>query len=121
MSFLFVALGGALGAMLRYAISVIPARGAFPVLTLITNVLGAIAIGFIVGLVSSRSETSANAVLFWKTGFCGGFTTFSTFSLEALQLFQRKQYGLGGVYIILSCAACILGVWAGERLAALVR
>lgn len=120
MSFLFVALGGALGAMLRYAISLVPVRGTFPILTLITNILGAIAIGFIVGLVSSKNDASANVTLFWKTGFCGGFTTFSTFSLEALQLFQKKQYGLGGLYIVLSCVACILGVWAGERLANLI-
>lgn len=120
MNFLFVALGGALGAMLRYAISLIPARETFPILTLITNILGAIAIGFIVGLVSSKNEASAKTVLFWKTGFCGGFTTFSTFSLETLQLFQKKQYGFGGLYIALSCAACIFGVWAGERLAGFV-
>ena len=51
MSFLYVALGGAMGAMGRYAISLIPVRSAFPILTLVTNILGAIAIGFIAGLV----------------------------------------------------------------------
>ncbi len=60
MSFLFVALGGAVGAMGRYAISLIPVKTGFPILTLITNALGAILIGFIVGLVSKRDDISPN-------------------------------------------------------------
>ena len=79
MNFLFVALGGAVGAMARYAISLIPLKTEFPFLTLITNVIGAILIGFIVGITSGRDGVSKNMVLFWKTGVCGGFTTFSTF------------------------------------------
>ena len=56
MGFLFVALGGAIGAVGRYAISLIPIKTGFPVLTLITNILGAVLIGFIVGIVSDNSE-----------------------------------------------------------------
>ena len=119
MSFLFVALGGALGAVLRYAISLIPVKTDFPVLTLITNVIGAVAIGFIVGLVSEKENASPNTVLFWKTGVCGGFTTFSTFSLEAITLFENKMYLLGGLYIGLSVAFCLFGVFCGKKLAAL--
>ena len=119
MSFIFVALGGALGAVLRYAISLIPVKTDFPVLTLITNVIGAIAIGFIVGLVSEKENASPNMILFWKTGVCGGFTTFSTFSLEAITLFENKMYFLGGLYIILSVAFCLLGIFCGKKLAAL--
>ena len=88
MNFLFVALGGAVGAMARYAISLIPLKTEFPFLTLITNVIGAILIGFIVGITSARDGVSKNMVLFWKTGVCGGFTTFSTFSLESYNLFD---------------------------------
>ena len=91
MSFLFVALGGALGAVARYAISLIPVKTGFPVLTLITNIMGAVLIGFIVGVTSDKEGISDNTVLFWKTGVCGGFTTFSTFSLEAFNLFDNKQ------------------------------
>ena len=75
MAFLFVALGGAIGAMARYAISLIPVKTGFPVLTLITNILGAILIGFIVGIASSHENIPENAILFLKTGVCGGFTT----------------------------------------------
>lgn len=120
MGFLFVALGGALGAIGRYAISLIPVKTGFPILTLITNIIGAILIGFIVGVVSNKSNVSDNTVLFWKTGVCGGFTTFSTFSLEALSLFEKKSYLFGSIYILLSVSFCVLGVLLGKRLAMLL-
>ncbi len=118
MNFVYVALGGALGAVARYAISLIPVKSQFPVLTLITNILGAILIGFIVGITDKKGDTSPNTVLFWKTGVCGGFTTFSTFSLEAYKLFENKAYALGGVYVALSVCCCIIGVFLGKKLAA---
>ena len=121
MAFLFVALGGAIGAMARYAISLIPVKTGFPVLTLITNILGAILIGFIVGIASSNENISENAILFLKTGVCGGFTTFSTFSLEAYNLFEGKQYAMGSVYVALSCLGCILGVLCEKKLAGVMR
>lgn len=121
MSFLFVALGGALGAVGRYGISLIPVKTSFPVLTLVTNILGAILIGFVVGFATDREDISQNTVLFWKTGVCGGFTTFSTFSLESYQLLENKSYVLAGLYILLSVACCIVGIICGKKLAALVR
>ena len=119
MNFLFVALGGALGASGRYAISLIPLRSQFPFLTLLTNLFGAVLIGFVVGIAESRG-TSKNAVLFWKTGVCGGFTTFSTFSLEACTLLGNKSYGLCALYIVLSVVGCIAGVCCGKKTASLL-
>ncbi len=116
MNFLYVGLGGALGAISRYAISLIPVKTQFPILTLITNIIGAIIIGFIVGVATSRKDISPNTLLFWKTGVCGGFTTFSTFSLEALNLIENKSYYYGGLYIALSLFCCILGVYLGKKI-----
>ena len=96
-AFLAVGLGGALGAMGRYGISLLPLKSAFPWLTLLTNVLGALVIGFVVG-VTVDNAASPNTVLFWKTGVCGGFTTFSTFSLETLRLLEGGQTGAGLLY-----------------------
>ncbi len=120
MGFLFVALGGALGAAGRYAISLLPVKTSFPILTLVTNIIGAMLIGFIVGIVSDNNEVSPNTVLFWKTGVCGGFTTFSTFSLEAVTLFENKAYLAGGLYIFLSVACCLIGILCGKKLSMLV-
>lgn len=120
MSILFVALGGALGASGRYAISLIPVKASFPFLTLITNILGAILIGFVVGAFAGKENASPNAVLFWKTGVCGGFTTFSTFSLEALSLIENGSYLLGGLYAALSVVCCVLGVILGRYISSLI-
>ena len=121
MNFISVALGGALGSMARYAVSLVPLKTEFPVLTLVTNILGAVLIGFIVGVTSGRGGVSDNTILFWKTGVCGGFTTFSTFSLEAFHLIDNKQYVLGGLYAFLSCAFCILGILCGKKLSSLIK
>ena len=102
---LVVGLGGAIGAILRYSISLIPYKNTFPVLTLITNLLGAILIGIVVGI-SVKNNWSKNLTLFFKTGVCGGFTTFSTFSLEANNV-------MAIIYIILSVVLCLLGVMFG--------
>ena len=117
MEFLFVGLGGALGAVGRYAVSMIPIKTEFPFLTLITNILGAVLIGFISGMVSARKDISQNTVLFWKTGVCGGFTTFSTFSLEAYGLFEKGSNILGLVYAVVSVVSCILGIVCGKKIA----
>ena len=111
--FLWVALGGALVAVLRYAVSLIPVRGGFPVLTLLTNLLGALLIGFIAGA-AEISAPSPGLILFAKTGLCGGFTTFSTFSLESYTLIKAGQKGTAVLYIALSVGLCLLGIWLGH-------
>ncbi len=120
MGFFFVALGGALGAAGRYALSLIPVRTEFPFITLMTNILGAMAIGFIAGLLGTRDNLSPNVSLFWKTGVCGGFTTFSTFSLEAWQLLEKGNYLLSALYALLSVVCCVAGVWIGRKLSGLI-
>ena len=114
--FLFVALGGALGAVIRYAIGLLPNHTEFPYLTLLINLTGAVGIGFVAGLSGNR-ELSGNWKLFWKTGVCGGFTTFSALSLESVELFRQGKTGLGVIYIATSLFFCLLGVLAGQYLA----
>jgi CrcB protein len=120
MRFLSVALGGALGALGRYLISLVPVRTELPILTLLTNIIGAVLIGFVVGMIETKNQLSPSATLFWKTGVCGGFTTFSTFSLETFNLIERQQYWLGGLYIMLSVCCCLVGVLLGKKLAMLL-
>lgn len=117
MSFFFVGLGGALGAICRYSLSLITIKADFPLMTFITNLLGAFFIGLIAGLASKNKSISPNLILFLKTGFCGGFTTFSTFSLEAWNLIQNQKYGVAGLYAGLSLILCVAGVAAGMWLA----
>ena len=113
---LAVGLGGALGAILRYLISLLPLKGSFPVWTLLTNLLGAVAIGCIAGA-SARGRMQDVAALFWKTGVCGGFTTFSTFSLEAFSLLENGNRWLWALYILLSILLCLGGIALGQAAA----
>lgn len=115
MNLILVGLGGAIGAILRYFISLIPAKTSYPILTLLTNLLGAIFIGFVVGMFS-RGKITKNQSLFLKTGVCGGFTTFSTFSLESVQLLEQGKLFYAFSYMGFSLIFCILGVIFGSYL-----
>ena len=117
-TYIYVGLGGALGAMLRYALSTVTVRTDFPFMTLLTNLTGAFLIGCIVGIAESHENIPSGLILFLKTGFCGGYTTFSTFSLETFTLFEQKNYSTGIVYAVLSLLLCLIGVWAGRTLCA---
>ncbi len=109
---IIVGLGGAIGAVLRYGISLIPVKTDFPLLTLCTNLMGAFVIGVVVGLAGEKL-IGENWTLFLKTGVCGGFTTFSTFSLEAYWLLEKHRLFEGGIYIVCSVLFCMLGVALG--------
>ena len=113
--YILVGAGGAAGAMLRYMLSNIQVNHPFPVMTFITNVLGAVFIGMVIGL-SIRTGAPDSLILFLKTGVCGGFTTFSTFSLETLNLFEQKKYLTGASYMVLSVVLCVAGVYMGRRI-----
>lgn len=99
----------------RYGISLLPWRGEFPLSPCGTNFLGALAIGFVVGLAGPR-RLSPGWTLFWKTGCAAALTTFSTFSLESFTLLERGKWLLCGGYMFLSVALCLLGVALGQRL-----
>jgi CrcB protein len=111
--FALVGVGGAVGAMLRYALTLVPFDSRFPVATFIANVVGAFVIGLISGLTIQERLTTEQTLLL-KTGLCGGFTTFSTFSLESMGLIEDGAYGLAAVYMAASIVSCLIGVFAGE-------
>lgn len=110
---LFVALGGAIGSVSRYLLGRLPVKtGDFPVITLGINVIGAFCIGLIVTAVGKHSGWDPRLVLFLKVGFCGGFTTFSTFSLETVQLLQNGKTAQAVLYV---AASVVLGIAAVLR------
>ncbi len=115
-----VGLGGFLGSVLRYLAGRLPlgVQSGFPVNTLIINVLGSFIIGLIAALGAKYSGLDSRLVLFLKTGLCGGFTTFSTFSLETFELLRAGAYGTAAAYALLSA---VLGVLAVLLASALVR
>ena len=80
-----------MGAMGRYGISLLPVKGEFPILTLATNLLGAVLIGLVAGL-AGRERLSGGWTLFWKTGVCGGFTPFLPFRWKAWGCFSGGTF-----------------------------
>lgn len=121
LAFCLVALGGGIGASLRYSLSLLVARlpGFAPlVATFAVNILGCLLIGALMGWLSMRSDL-ANATalkLFFSTGCLGGFTTFSTFSLEAFSLIESGHVNRAFLYISLSILMGLLAVWIGLSL-----
>jgi CrcB protein len=117
---LLIALGGAAGSVLRYVIqaTMSPTDGSgLPLGTMTVNVLGCMAIGAAAAWVDGDG-TSREA---WRwlviVGLLGGFTTFSTFSHDALRLMQRDQAGMAAMYVLLTNILCLGGAWLGWRVA----
>ena len=120
---LLVATGGAAGSWLRYCVghawvmALGPVRaGAFPWGTLSVNVTGSLAMGLIVGWLAKSGIPSEATRLLLAVGLLGGFTTFSSFSLEVVSLIQRAQLGLAASYMAASLGAGLLGLWLGLHL-----
>lgn len=125
MSYVWIAAGAALGGMLRYFLSGVAARLAgetFPWGTLLVNVTGCLFIGFFASLAGpeGRLIVPSNVRLFVMTGFCGGYTTFSTFSYETLRLLQDSEWAYACWNIAASLLLCLAGVWAGYQAAMLL-
>ena len=118
MMYAWVALGGALGSMARYAVSLGTARWlgvGFPWGTLFVNVAGSFAIGLLAALVAAdgRPLLGADARAFLLVGVLGGFTTFSSFSLETLELARSGAHGAAALNVALSLVLCLAGAWLG--------
>jgi len=119
MNALWVAIGGALGAVGRYAVSlwVTPlTSGSWPLATLLVNVAGSRGIG-VVFVLLERGLLHGDLRYFLVIGVFGGFTTFSTFSLELLQIVEQGDWSVALQYAFASCASCFLGVGLGAAIA----
>lgn len=116
-SLLLVGLGGALGAMARFGIGGWVARlwpMGFPLSTLLINIVGSTAMGLFIGLMGRFTPTWAYDVrLFVAVGILGGFTTFSSFSLETIELIERGEVLSAGLYVLLSVVVCLIGLYLG--------
>ena len=117
MTYLIVFLGGGIGAALRHGFNIGFARllgTGFPHATLLENVTGSMAMGILVGWFAARGGISQHWQLFLTTGILGGYTTFSTFSLDVAVLYERgDDLMLAGLYVVLSVALSIAGLFAG--------
>lgn len=119
LNFLTVALGGAFGASARYGLGLAMVKlfgPGFPIGTFMANVIGGLMMGLLMGWIIRDTPEGANAIrLFAGVGVLGGFTTFSAFSLEAMQMIEAKAFGpfLGYVSasVVLSIAAVALGLF----------
>ena len=118
-AYLLVGIGGALGAMTRYwaGTAIASLANGFPTATFLVNIVGSIAMGLLVGFLARTTPQFQDEIrLFVAVGIFGGFTTFSSFSLDAITLIERGDYMLAAFYIVgsvlLSVAGLMMGLWA---------
>jgi CrcB protein len=119
---LYIALGSAAGGVTRYLVGLAiqqRATTAFPVSTLVINITGSLLLGFLVRYTMGSTTISPDVRAMLTTGFCGGYTTFSTFSFETVSLIQAGDWRRAFVYVtasaVLSIAACFVGFELGRR------
>ena len=127
MSYLWIAIGGALGSVGRYWLNgIVSAKfgETFPAGTLAINVMGSFIIGILGALTLPEGrmspETRTFATQFLMIGVCGGYTTFSSFSLQTLNLLREREWLYAGGNVLLSVALCLVAVWLGYMLGAML-
>ena len=113
---LLVFFGSGLGGLVRFAISKNLNSENFPWATLCSNIFACFVLGLTISLAENKGMISPATKLFITVGFCGGFSTFSTFSFETLHLFQMGNYLMAMVNILVSLLACLLSTFLGIML-----
>jgi CrcB protein len=120
-TYLLIALGGALGAIARFAMAGVIDRSLedpFPLGTVLVNILGCFVIGFFAALTGPGARFAApiDARHFFMVGVCGGFTTFSSFSLQTMVLSRTGEIFRAGANVVVSVIVCLVAVWIGSWL-----
>lgn len=116
----YIALGSAMGGVSRYVVGAALQQRfglTFPVGTLIVNITGSLLLGFIMRLALGGSQISPETRIFLTTGFCGGYTTFSTFSYDTAVMFESGQFRRAMLYVTLSIVLSVVATFAGFGLA----
>jgi len=128
LAYLWVAIGGALGSMARYGIGGLVSEKfgvAFPWGTLVINVTGSFVIGVLGALTAPEGkmtpQSRALTTQLLITGVCGGYTTFSSFSLQTLNLIRDREWLYAGGNMVLSVTLCMIAVWLGYLLGSMVK
>jgi fluoride exporter len=117
---IIIGIGGGLGSVLRYLTTILVNKyiqSNFPCATFVTNILGCLLIGLFFGYLEKHNAISQELKFFLITGLCGGYTTFSTFSNENIQLLQNNQLLLAFLYIGLSIFVGLMATWFGLTIA----
>lgn len=114
---MWIALGGGVGSVARAVVGYALQGGRFPWATLLVNAVGSLLIGWLMARLGSVGiETSARYQSLLVVGFCGGFTTFSTFSWQTLEQMVKGQWAAAAANVLLSVFVCLAAVWLGYRL-----
>ena len=116
MNLFWVFLGGGCGAASRYLLGLLPIAASFPFITFGINLLGSFLIGLISGWAFKQAEFNQQLILLLQVGFCGGVTTFSTFSLDLCKLLDQGSWALGLTYAIGTVLGCLLCTYLGRTL-----
>ncbi len=122
-NYLIVSFGASIGGALRYSISSYIQKNIsilFPYGTLVVNVVGSFILGIIMFYLNEKELIGNDLRLFLSVGFCGGFTTFSTFSLETLNLFRDSEFVLAFYNVALNVVLCLLGIYLAYLISKLI-
>lgn len=113
---LLVGLGGGLGSIVRVLVGEMTPPGRLPWGTMLANVVGSLMIGWVLGRLGPVTAEGGHWQAFLALGFCGGFTTFSSFSWQTLEQLRQGQVGIALLHVMASVVVCVVATWLGWRM-----